>query len=66
MVKSFLVSGGYLVQFNFVSADTLLDAQAHPERYRDLLVRVATYSSYFVTLTKELQDDLIARAELRI
>jgi formate C-acetyltransferase len=66
MVKSFLISGGYLVQFNFVSADTLHDAQAYPEKYRDLLVRVATYSSYFVTLTKELQDDLIARSEMQV
>jgi formate C-acetyltransferase len=66
MVKSFLVSGGYLCQFNFVSADMLRDAQAHPDRYKDLLVRVATYSSYFVTLTKELQDDLIARSEMQV
>ena len=66
MVRSFLLAGGYLVQFNIVSSKTLRDAQAHPEEYKDLLVRVATYSAYFVTLTKGLQDDIINRAELSL
>lgn len=59
----FCRTGGDLVQFNFVDSATLRDAQAHPERYRDLLVRVATYSAYFVELSRELQDDIIARYE---
>ena len=63
MVSSFHAMGGYLVQFNIVSTDTLRDAQAHPEEYRDLLVRVSTYSAYFVELSKALQDDIIARLE---
>jgi len=61
MVESFLKMGGYLVQFNIVSTDTLKDAQIHPEKYKDLLVRVSTYSAYYVELSKELQDDIIAR-----
>ncbi len=51
-------------QFNIVSKDTLLKAQAKPDNYRNLLVRVAGYSAYFTELDKQLQDDLIARTEL--
>jgi len=62
MVRTFFESeGGALVQFNIVSTDTLRDAQKNPEKYRDLLVRVATYSAFFVELSKELQDNIIAR-----
>jgi formate C-acetyltransferase len=43
----------------------LLDAQSHPEKYKDLLVRVATYSAFFVELSPELQNDLITRIEFR-
>jgi formate C-acetyltransferase len=49
------------IQFNVVDRDTLLDAQAHPEKYADLVVRVAGYSAYFVDLSKEIQDDIIRR-----
>ncbi len=52
---------GWHVQFNVVSTETLLDAQRHPERYRDLVVRVAGYSALFVTLDKATQDDIIRR-----
>ena len=62
-LQIFCETGGDLVQFNFVDTNTLRDAQQHPERYRDLLVRVATYSAYFVELSRELQDDIIARFE---
>ncbi|MFB0562366.1 MAG: pyruvate formate lyase family protein [Candidatus Lokiarchaeia archaeon] len=51
------------VQFNVVDKETLLDAQAHPEEYQDLIVRVAGYSAYFVDLSKGLQDTIIARTE---
>jgi formate C-acetyltransferase len=51
------------IQFNVVDRDTLLDAQAHPERHTDLIVRVAGYSAYFVDLSKGLQDSIIARTE---
>jgi formate C-acetyltransferase len=49
------------VQFNTVSTETLLDAQKHPEKYRDLVVRVAGYSALYVTLDKATQDDIIRR-----
>jgi pyruvate formate-lyase/glycerol dehydratase family glycyl radical enzyme len=65
LIRTFCETGGALVQFNIVGGDTLRDAQIHPEKYRDLLVRVATYSAYFVELSKELQDDIIARTEFQ-
>ncbi|MCL2493377.1 MAG: glycyl radical protein, partial [Clostridiales bacterium] len=61
MLRTFLESGGFFVQFNIIDTETLLAAQEHPEEYRDLLVRVATYSAYFVELGKDLQDDIINR-----
>jgi formate C-acetyltransferase len=51
------------VQFNVVSAETLRRAQARPEEYRSLVVRVAGYSAYFTELDKELQDEIISRTE---
>lgn len=54
---------GYHVQYNIVSRKTLIDAQHHPENYRDLIVRVAGYSAFFTVLSKETQDDIIARTE---
>jgi len=63
MIRAYFETGGFLVQFNIVSTDTLRDAQKHPENYKDLLVRVATYSAYFIDLPPEVQDDIIARIE---
>ncbi len=54
---------GYHVQYNVVSRETLLDAQAHPEDHRDLIVRVAGYSAFFNVLSKATQDDIIERTE---
>jgi formate C-acetyltransferase len=54
------------IQFNVIDKATLLDAQAHPERYTNLVVRVAGYSAYFVDLAKPLQDDIIRRTEQSI
>jgi formate C-acetyltransferase len=51
------------VQFNVINTDTLRRAQEHPEDYRNLLVRIAGYSAYFTELSKDLQDDIIARTE---
>jgi formate C-acetyltransferase len=51
------------IQFNVVDRATLLDAQAHPERHRDLVVRVAGYSAMFVELSRAIQDDIINRTE---
>jgi len=65
LIRTFCETGGHLVQFNIVGTDTLKDAQRHPERYKDLLVRVATYSAYFVELSPELQEDIIKRIEFQ-
>ena len=63
LIKTYFNQGGYHIQFNIVSRETLLDAQRHPENYRDLLVRVAGYSAFFVELPRDIQDDIIARTE---
>lgn len=54
---------GYHIQYNVVSRETLIDAQLHPEKHRDLIVRVAGYSAFFNVLSKATQDDIIARTE---
>ena len=51
------------MQINVVSAETLKDAQKHPEKYRDLIIRVAGYTAFFTEISRDLQDDLIARVE---
>lgn len=61
MLRTYFDNGGFLVQFNIVSTETLRDAQCHPECYQDLLVRVATYAAKFVELSPTLQDDIINR-----
>ncbi len=63
LVRAYFRLGGHHVQFNVVDAATLKDAQLHPERHRDLIVRVAGYSDYFCDLGKALQDEIIARTE---
>ncbi len=63
LIRGYFKLGGHHIQFNVVSADTLRDAQAHPDKYRDLIVRVAGYSDYFCDLTQALQDEIIARTE---
>jgi trans-4-hydroxy-L-proline dehydratase len=63
LVRSYFRLDGHHVQFNVVTAETLRDAQANPEKYHDLIVRVAGYSDYFCDLTKALQDEIIARTE---
>ncbi|HUX06037.1 MAG TPA: trans-4-hydroxy-L-proline dehydratase [Acidobacteriota bacterium] len=63
LVRTYFRLGGHHVQFNVVTAETLRKAQAKPEKYRDLIVRVAGYSDYFCDLTKGLQDEIIARTE---
>lgn len=57
----YFAMGGMEVQFNVVDKATLRDAQAHPEKYRDLVVRVSGYSAYFTDLGKAIQDEIIAR-----
>ena len=60
-LRTFGDTGGDLIQFNIVSNEMLRDAQKHPENYRDLLVRVATYSAYFTDLTPSGQEEIIQR-----
>ena len=61
MIQTFFALGGFHIQFNTISTETLIKAQKKPEEYRDLLVRVAGYSTQFVNLSKSMQDAIIAR-----
>ena len=63
VVRNYFDKKGMHVQFNVIDKETLLDAQAHPENYKDLVVRVAGYSAHWTVLAKEVQDDIIARTE---
>ena len=63
LIRSYFDQKGSHMQFNVVDRETLLDAQAHPDQYRHLVVRVAGYSALFTTLSKSLQDDIIRRTE---
>ncbi len=66
LTETFLRKGGIHIQYNFLDKTVLLDAKKHPERYRDLVVRVAGYSAYFVLLSPEVQDEIIRRTEQTI
>jgi len=63
LIRSYFKLDGHHIQFNVVSADTLRDAQKHPEKYQDLIVRVAGYSDYFNDLGEALQNEIIRRTE---
>ncbi|MEE4215534.1 MAG: trans-4-hydroxy-L-proline dehydratase [Bacteroidales bacterium] len=63
LIRSYFKMDGHHIQFNVVDADTLRDAQKHPELYRDLIVRVAGYSDYFNDLGEDLQNEIIMRTE---
>ena len=63
LIRTYFRLGGHHVQFNIVSAETLREAQSHPDEHRDLIVRVAGYSDYFCNLSRSLQDEIIARTE---
>ena len=62
-VKTYFQLGGMQMQMNVVTSETLRDAMAHPENYRNLLVRISGYNAYFVTLNRDMQLELIERAE---
>lgn len=64
LIKTYFDLGGYHVQFNCVSSETLIDAQLHPENYRNLVVRVAGFSALFINLERAVQDEIISRTEL--
>jgi len=63
LVRTYFSLGGMQMQFNVVSTETLRGAQEHPEKYRDLMVRVAGYTAPFVSLDRAVQDAIIARME---
>jgi len=65
LVLCFFEEGGYHIQFNVVSAEKLRKAQKNPEKYRNLVVRVAGYSAFFVDLDAAIQEDIIKRTKLR-
>jgi formate C-acetyltransferase len=63
LIKSYFKMDGHHIQLNVVGLDTLREAQKHPQQYRDLIVRVAGYSDYFVDLSTALQEEIIKRTE---
>jgi pyruvate formate-lyase/glycerol dehydratase family glycyl radical enzyme len=63
LIRAYFAMGGHHIQFNVVTAEMLRNAQREPEKYRDLIVRVAGYSDYFVDLGIELQNEIIRRTE---
>jgi formate C-acetyltransferase len=63
LIRSYFSLDGHHIQFNVVDAETLKEAQRHPEKYRDLIVRVAGYSDYFNDLGEDLQNEIIKRTE---
>jgi formate C-acetyltransferase len=63
LVRTYFSKDAHHIQFNVVTRETLEEARRHPENHRDLIVRVAGYSDYFVNLTPELQDEIIRRTE---
>ena len=66
LIRGYFRLNGHHIQFNVVTADTLRDAQKHPEKYRDLIVRVAGYSDYFNDLGEDLQNEIIKRTEHQV
>jgi pyruvate formate-lyase/glycerol dehydratase family glycyl radical enzyme len=64
LVSAFFAQGGQQVQYNVIDSNVLRAAQTKPEDYRDLVVRVAGFSAFFVELYEDLQNDLIARTEI--
>ena len=63
LAKAYFAQGGQTLQINVVSREELLDAQKHPEQYKNLIVRVGGFSQYFVKLDEHLQNNIIARSE---
>jgi formate C-acetyltransferase len=66
LIKSYIDLGGHQIQINAINRDRLLDAQAHPEQYPNLIVRVWGWSGYFCELDREYQDHIIQRVEFGV
>ncbi|MCQ2553454.1 MAG: hypothetical protein MJ150_04025, partial [Clostridia bacterium] len=66
LIRTYLRNGGKHVQFNVVTQETLIDAHEHPENHRELLIRIAGYSAYFVQLNQEMQTEVINRNMQRL
>ena len=66
LVRAFILMGGHQLQLNAVNSDLLRKAQREPENYRNLVVRVWGWSGYFVELSREYQDHIIARAAMTL
>ena len=65
LIRSASILGNGEMQFNYLDNKTMLEAQKSPKDYRDLVVRVAGYSAFFVELCKDVQDEIISRTVLR-
>ncbi|MBR6950384.1 MAG: hypothetical protein IKH56_01490, partial [Oscillospiraceae bacterium] len=63
VTKAYFDQGGMEVQYNVVDSKTLKKAQKNPEKYHNLVVRIAGFSAYFVDMTEAMQEDIISRAE---
>jgi pyruvate-formate lyase len=63
LTDTFFRNGGQHIQYNMVDTDELRDAKIHPEKHKNLVVRVGGFSAYFVMLSPEIQDDIIYRSE---
>jgi formate C-acetyltransferase len=66
LVQAYFRRGGFQIQFNMIDSATLRDAQTHPEKYRDLVVRVSGYSALFTGLSETAQDEIISRMEYKL
>jgi formate C-acetyltransferase len=66
LIETFFEMGGMEMQFNITNSETLRDAQKNPEEYKDLVVRVAGFSAYFVELHPCSQNEIISRTDLEV
>jgi len=66
LTQTYFNQGGMEVQYNVVDGETLRKAQKNPEKYHNLVVRIAGFSAYFVDMTEAMQNDIISRAEHRM
>ena len=63
MIKVYMSRGGQEIQINSVSRNMLIDAMHHPEKYKNLVVRVSGFSAYYITLDRRVQEDILKRTE---